>query len=442
MILLELEIEDYKQFRGKHVFTPTQNGVIGIIGSNGAGKTTLFEAIEWCLYQPREIKSDEIPPRDAQERKPRVRIRFANPHTGATWEIERTQKKTGASAEIRQIDDSGTSIVATGSTTVSNYTATKLIGLEHKAFVATFFTRQKELSFFGALKPTDRRREVGRLLGLETIRNAQELIAEERRAKVATYQGNLAQYQAESGQRDFDADRAARNEELTGVDQQITEISAELIRADSAFKAANAARSELVERREATLRLQEQLATHRAAISSANSTITNANDELGRLDKLESERPDLGTVPHRFPDLESCVAVLEADRERHQKRASLIDQRDQATAETASLQRSAKSALATIQSVPLRTASSLRRPIPSPTSMRPSSMPTPSTRRRTDHADPGARSARQKSRLAGGGARCETHALSGPRPDIEEKQATCSQRVMWSTPRNCQRTAR
>ncbi len=254
MILLELEIEDYKQFRGKHVFTPTQNGVIGIIGSNGAGKTTLFEAIEWCLYQPREIKSDEIPPRDAQERKPRVRIRFANPHTGATWEIERTQKKTGASAEIRQIDESGTSIVATGSTTVSNYTATKLIGLEHKAFVATFFTRQKELSFFGALKPTDRRREVGRLLGLETIRNAQELIAEERRAKVATYQGNLAQYQAESGQRDFDADRAARNEELTGVDQQITEISAELIRADSAFKAANAARSELVEQREATLR--------------------------------------------------------------------------------------------------------------------------------------------------------------------------------------------
>ena len=224
MILLELEIEDYKQFRGKHLFTPTTEGVVGIIGSNGAGKTTLFEAIEWCLYQPREIKSDEIPPRDAQERKPRVRIRFANPHTGATWEIERTQKKTGASAEIRQIDDSGTSIVATGSTTVSNYTATKLIGLEHKAFVATFFTRQKELSFFGALKPTDRRREVGRLLGLETIRNAQELIAEERRAKVTAYQGYLAQYQADSGQRDFDEERAAKNEELTGVDQQLTEI--------------------------------------------------------------------------------------------------------------------------------------------------------------------------------------------------------------------------
>ena len=352
MILLELEIEDYKQFRGKHLFTPTSNGVVGIIGHNGAGKTTLFEAIEWCLYQPREIKNDEIPPRDAQDRRPRVRIRFANPHTGATWEIERTLKKTGASAEIRQIDDSGTSIVATGSTTVSNYTATKLIGLEHKAFVATFFTRQKELSFFGALKPTDRRREVGRLLGLETIRNAQEVIAEERKAKVNAYQGWLAQYQADSGARDFDEERAAKNEELAGVDQQLTAVAAELIKADAAFKAENAARAALVEQREATFRLQKELATHQSAIFTANATIATANDELGRLDKLASERPDLEPKSAQIPDHEARVAALEIDRERHQKRASLIDQRDQATAEITRLQLSAKSAMATVQSAP------------------------------------------------------------------------------------------
>ena len=52
-----------------------------------------------------------------------------------------------------------------------------------------------------------------------------------------------------------------------------------------------------------------------------------------RLDKLESERPDLEQPSCQVPDHESRVAALEADRERHQKRASLIDQRDQATAE-------------------------------------------------------------------------------------------------------------
>ena len=94
MILLELEIEDYKQFRGRHMFAPTPNGVVGIIGANGAGKTTLFEAIEWCLYQPSGIRSAELPPRDAQDRRPRVRIRFANPHTGTTYEIERSLRKS------------------------------------------------------------------------------------------------------------------------------------------------------------------------------------------------------------------------------------------------------------------------------------------------------------------------------------------------------------
>ena len=271
MILLELEIEDYKQFRGKHLFAPTPNGVVAVIGSNGAGKTTLFEAIEWCLYQPREIRSDEIPPRGAEGCRPRVRLRFTNPRTGLTHEIERTLRKNSATAEIRQIDDEGNTVLATGSTTVSAYAASKLIGLEHKAFVATFFTRQKELSFFGALKPTERRREVGRLLGLETIRNAQELVAEERTAKRSVAQGLLAQYTQESGERDFEADRTAHHEHLAEIDQQLTDTSTALIKAEQAFKDATSARARLVEQREATLKLQSELAGQLATISSAGS---------------------------------------------------------------------------------------------------------------------------------------------------------------------------
>src|SRR5680860_658998 len=104
MILVELEIEDYKQFRGVHLFTPMPNGVIAIIGSNGAGKTTLFEAVEWCLYQPREIRSDEIAPRGGSSNRTRVRLRITNPQSGHTFEIERTLRKSGASAEIRRLD--------------------------------------------------------------------------------------------------------------------------------------------------------------------------------------------------------------------------------------------------------------------------------------------------------------------------------------------------
>jgi exonuclease SbcC len=352
MILLELEIEDFKQFRGKHLFTPTANGVVGIIGHNGAGKTTLFEAIEWCLYQPSDIKNADVPPRDAQDRRPRVRIRFTNSDGSTIWEVERSLRKSGAFAEVRQIDENGTAVLATGSTAVSNYVASKLIGLEYKAFVATFFTRQKELSFFGTYKPTDRRREVGRLLGLETLRSAQQLIAEERRARNAVYQGLSAQYQQQSGERDFAAERTARNEELAGIDQQLTGIESELIKAEAAFKAADAARAELVEQRERTLGLMRELATHQSAITAANTAIATATDELHRLNALEAERPALAEKAEQIPDCEQRVAGLESDRDRHQKRASLVEQRDQATREVVRLQESAKSALAAIQLAP------------------------------------------------------------------------------------------
>src|SRR5688572_28964340 len=132
MILLELEIEDYKQFQGKHTFAPGTNGVVAIIGPNGAGKTTLFEAIEWCLFQPREILRDEIPPRSNPDARPRVRLRLASP-SGPIWEIERTLRKNSTSAEIRKLTDEGAEVIASGAPAVSTYAATKLIGLEHKA---------------------------------------------------------------------------------------------------------------------------------------------------------------------------------------------------------------------------------------------------------------------------------------------------------------------
>ena len=68
----------------------------------------------------------------------------------------------------------------TGTRQATDYVTRQLVGLSHRAFVSTFFTRQKELSFFGTFKDTDRRREVGRLLGLETIRDAQRRLAEDR----------------------------------------------------------------------------------------------------------------------------------------------------------------------------------------------------------------------------------------------------------------------
>jgi exonuclease SbcC len=348
MILLELEIENYKQFRGKHVFAPSPTGVIGVIGANGAGKTTLFEAVEWCLYQPSSVRAAEIPPRDGQELRPRVRIRLNSPREGTTYELERKLGKTGAIAEVRQIDDGGQRVLCSGSGAVSKFVASRLIGLPHDAFVATFFTRQKELSFFGSLGKSDRRREVNRLLGLETIRTAQEIIAGERRDKEAVYKGLQQQYEQESGARDFEAERAARNAELAEIDPQITAASTELVKAEKATREADAARSKLVEQRETTLRLQEELATHKGTIATADAAIKTATDELARIDQLELQRPALEQMIAELPTRRSVVAGLESDRDRASQRKSLSDQLDQVRSELDRLAISTRAHLPTV----------------------------------------------------------------------------------------------
>jgi exonuclease SbcC len=332
MILLELEIEDYKQFRGKHDFAPGQNGVVAIIGPNGAGKTTLFEAIEWCLFQPREILREEIPPRSAPDARPRVRLRLAAP-SGPIWEIERTLKKNSTQAEVRKITDESREVVVSGGPAVTAYVATKLVGLEHKAFVATFFTRQKELSFFGGMTGVNRRREVGRLLGLETIRGAQKLIGEARTEKQNAARHLFGQYEHESGARDFAAEKKEKAERLVETDGLIAASSVAIQDAEKKYNAAVAAHTALVERRDAGRQIETEIQRQHGIVGRAESSISAAREWLARLDGLEAERPALLERASKLAGLDEKVAALEVARERAQRRASLVEQRTQAETE-------------------------------------------------------------------------------------------------------------
>ena len=106
MRLVEVEVENYKQYAGAHVFRPGEKAMVAIVGQNGAGKTTLFEAIEWCLYNPNHIRNDSLTPR-IQGGKPRVRVVLEDPGSGLAYEIERSLKGGSTKAEIYRADQPG-----------------------------------------------------------------------------------------------------------------------------------------------------------------------------------------------------------------------------------------------------------------------------------------------------------------------------------------------
>jgi len=314
MILAALEIKDYKQYVGEHRIEPPAQGVVGVIGANGVGKTTLFEAIEWCLYNPLAIANAEVPPRGGVGGT-RVRVTLEDPNDGARYVIERTLRRGVAGGEVYREDQPETPIVQ-GSRQVTDYVARTLLGLGHRAFVSTFFTRQKELSFFGTLGATDRRREVARLLGFETIRTAQTEIGDERTRLQADARGLALQHDEATADRDLAAEEEATAAAIASHEIAAAEAAARVERAAVAHTAVRAgldAHRDL-ERRDAALALDlARVAGDERAAAAAR---TAADDALRRLDEAAAARDALAPVADRAGALTEAVAAFESERDR------------------------------------------------------------------------------------------------------------------------------
>lgn len=354
MILVELEIENYKQFAGAHRLEVPPEAVVGVIGANGVGKTTLFEAIEWCLYKPGEIKNEEVPPRGGTGAT-LVKVVLEDPRDGARYVVERGLKRGVASAEIYREDQPEARIVQ-GPRQVSDYVARQLIGLSHRAFVSTFFTRQKELSFFGDLRETERRREVGRLLGLETIRDAQKAIADERNRARGEAAALSHQYTEESAGRDFAVEAAAAERD---VEQSQVVVEAADARLAAASQESVAARTEL-DRWQALERQHGALDRELERVSGDERAATErrlaADQALERLTVAAKQRESLIPVIENEPTLRETVAGHLADRDHFAQQQRL--QAELLRAETGlrkarqSIEQAVRSSTASITGVP------------------------------------------------------------------------------------------
>jgi exonuclease SbcC len=321
MILAAVEIENYKQYAGSHCIDFPEQGMVAITGPNGAGKTTLFEAIEWCLYGPRTIPHASIPPHDGVGAT-RVRVTLQDPHDGRRYVVKRTLRNGISAAEAYAEDDPGQPLVQ-GPRDVSDYVAKLLVGLPHAAFVSTFFTRQKELTFFGDRTPTDRRVEVARLLGFQIVRDAQEEIGTERTQARQAALSLSAQYAEGSEGRDFVAEIAAAEVTLHEAQERETATARTLSNAE---EEAERTRTSL----DAWRNLQEQdnaLRTRLADVAGQTATAASRRDaataELGRLDRRQAERAVLLPEAKTVGPLSFEVTLLDEQRERAERLRSL-----------------------------------------------------------------------------------------------------------------------
>jgi exonuclease SbcC len=329
MILSRIEIENFKQYSGDHELDVPGQATIGVIGENGTGKTTLFEAIEWCLYNPRAMRNEDVRPRGVGGTTT-VRVYLESLDGSHRFVVERILKRAPTATIFRFDAEGDAEPIVNGARQVSDYVASHLIGLSHRAFTATFFTRQKELHLFEDEAPMKRREQIGRLLGLETIRAAQVSIGADRAAANAEARALHIQYERESLGRDLKAERSLALDAIA---------SAQALHQQSLHAAATST----VQRGEAeehVAAIQHRRDQHRS-LTTARDKILGEQQlrkeridqivaELHRLDRVAIDRAEQLGLAERYPALASEHRQQEGVRQRFELRM----QSERAVAET------------------------------------------------------------------------------------------------------------
>ena len=102
MLLEELELLNFKQYRGKHKIsfaTTKEKNVTVILGDNASGKTTLIEAVYWILYAKTDFKASnllnlEVADKLDTGKYEMIKGRLKLIHDGIEYEISRSQRYT------------------------------------------------------------------------------------------------------------------------------------------------------------------------------------------------------------------------------------------------------------------------------------------------------------------------------------------------------------
>jgi exonuclease SbcC len=183
--LINIRLTNYRKYVEAEADLP--DGLTGILGANGAGKSSLLEAVGWVLYGPDATRTgkDDIRRQDApSDSVCRVELTFAIDNTEYTVVREMRGKNLTTDASII----AGGEVLVRGAQPVLDQVM-KIIGLDREAFFVSFFARQKELNALSDYRPADRKSLIIKMLGIDDVDRAVDLVKTERREADATANG-------------------------------------------------------------------------------------------------------------------------------------------------------------------------------------------------------------------------------------------------------------
>ena len=318
MILERLYIENYKQLRDPFELHPPE-GAIGVVGANGSGKSTLFESILWAFFGSKgagpRFANESIPWSGGSTKDPTaVEVTLAT--GGGAYTVLRRLRGNATTAEAR--DATGRTIV-TGAADVTRWAEESLLGMDRTAFEATFYARQKELKFFAHDDGISRVRRVSKLLGINSVESAQQLLRADRnelRSEARLLESRLAEADLGAFQRELEEARV----ECRRLEGELEKVSEDRQATEAELKAAREARAALDSAYREHTRLAGELQTVEGEKRRASDRVDEAEKDLAELAAAGEELERLKPETARLPEVSAELKRLEEDRQRAEQR--------------------------------------------------------------------------------------------------------------------------
>ena len=185
MIFKRLKLRNFKSYANETI--NFDKGITVIVGENGAGKSSIFEAISFALFKQHTASKLNDLVRNNTENMG-VELDFVS--RGKEYRIIRDKSKSKTSSRLltKTSSDGEFMSLCSGEKEVSN-NIQSILDMDANLFLNAIYVRQGEIAELVDMQPADKKRLIGRLLGLDSLETAWKNLS----PLINEYENNLSE---------------------------------------------------------------------------------------------------------------------------------------------------------------------------------------------------------------------------------------------------------
>ncbi|RKZ34366.1 hypothetical protein DRQ33_02315, partial [bacterium] len=194
MIPISIELENFRSYIGPEYIPLDFAPFFCIVGANGSGKSSIIEAMLWALFGKCREGANAVPIRTDAEQ---VKVKFDFSIENRRYKVIRTNGKSGHKLWLKQYDTEKKKFIELVKSHRLSDTQNKIkniLGADYTGLqMATVFV-QNEASIFSTIIPSERRKVLAKLLGIERYENIRKKLHQkvsENRVKTESLQLQL-----------------------------------------------------------------------------------------------------------------------------------------------------------------------------------------------------------------------------------------------------------